>query len=197
MGKYEVRQSEWEAVMGSNPSSDKGGDLPVERVSWEDCHEFIRRLNILTGLSFKLPTEAQWEYAARGGKLSKEYKYSGSNDLNEVGWYWENSGYKVLTGKWKMEEVDRNHCRTHLVGQKQPNELGLYDMSGNVFEWCEDWYGDYSSDSQSDPIGTVSGSLRVFRGGSWYGDARFCRVSYRNFNTPGDRNYYLGLRLVF
>ena len=197
MGKYEVRQSEWEAVMDSNPSSDKSDDLPVERVSWEDCHEFIRRLNTLTGLNFKLPTEAQWEYAARGGKLSKGYKYSGSNDLNEVGWYWENSGYKVLTGKWKMEEVDRNHCRTHSVGQKQPNELGLYDMSGNVFEWCEDWYGDYSSDSQSDPMGAVSGSLRVFRGGSWYGDARFCRVSYRNFNTPGDRNYYLGLRLVF
>ena len=179
MGKYEVRQSEWEAVMGSNPSRFKGADLPVEQVSWEDCHEFIERLNALTGLSFKLPTEAQWEYAARGGRLSKGYKYSGSNNLGEVGWYGSNSG----------------DC-THRIGEKQPNELGLYDMSGNVWEWCEDLYGNYSSDSQRDPSGAASGFSRVTRGGSWFGDAGFCRVSNRDSEPLGYRRNYLGFRLV-
>ena len=196
MGKYEVRQSEWEVVMGSNPSRFKGEDLPVEGVSWSDCHEFIGRLNALTGLNFKLPTEAQWEYAARGGRLSKGYKYSGSNNLGEVGWYWENSGDRVLTGKWDSNEVGRNHCRTHRVGEKQPNELGLYDMSGNVYEWCEDWYGNYSSVSQRDPLGAASGFFRVLRGGSWLDVAKNCRVSIRFGRTPGDRDYYLGFRLV-
>lgn len=179
IGKYEVQQSEWEAVMGNNPSSFKGADLPVEQVSWSDCHEFIRRLNALTGLSFKLPTEAQWEYAARGGRLSKGYKYSGSNNLGEVGWYGSNSG----------------NC-THRIGEKQPNELGLYDMSGNVWEWCEDLYGNYSSDSQRDPSGAASGFSRVTRGGSWFGDAGFCRVSNRDSEPLGYRRNYLGFRLV-
>ena len=179
MGKYEVRQSEWEAVMGNNPSYFKGADLPVEQVSWEDCHKFIGRLNALTGLNFKLPTEAQWEYAARGGNLSKSYKYSGSNDLGEVGWYGSNSG----------------NC-THRVGEKQPNELGLYDMSGNVWEWCEDRYGGYSVTSQRDPLGAASGSYRVFRGGCWYYGARSCRVSFRYYDRPGIRYYILGFRLV-
>mgnify|MGYP000142104636 FL=1 len=179
MGKYEVQQFEWEVVMGNNPSYFKGDDLPVEGVSWSDCHEFIGRLNALTGLNFKLPTEAQWEYAARGGRLSKGYKYSGSNNLGEVGWYGRNFG----------------NC-THRVGQKQPNELGLYDMSGNVFEWCEDWYGDYSVASQRDPSGTASGSGRVFRGGCWFNVARYCRVSNRSSFTPDYRHSYLGFRLV-
>ena len=179
MGKYEVRQSEWEAVMGSNPSRFKGADLPVERVSWEDCHEFIGRLNALTGLNFKLPTEAQWEYAARGGRLSKGYKYSGSNNLGEVGWYGSNSG----------------NC-THRVGEKQPNELGLYDMSGNVREWCEDWYGDYRITSQRDPLGAASGSGRVRRDGGWNIGAGDCRVSLRLSTLPDFRGSYLGFRLV-
>ena len=196
MGKYEVRQSEWEVVMGSNPSRFKGEDLPVEQVSWEDCHEFIGRLNALTGLNFKLPTEAQWEYAARGGRLSKGYKYSGSNNLGEVGWYWENSGDRVLTGKWDSNEVGRNHCRTHRVGEKQPNELGLYDMSGNVYEWCEDWSGGYSVTSQRDPLGAASGFFRVLRGGSWLDVAKNCRVSIRFGRTPGNRSNGLGFRLV-
>ena len=196
MGKYEVQQSEWEAVMGNNPSRFKGADLPVEQVSWEDCHEFIGRLNALTGLNFKLPTEAQWEYAARGGNLSKGYKYSGSNNLGEVGWYWENSGDRVLTGEWGWEKVDRNHCRTHRVSEKQPNELGLYEMSGNVYEWCEDWYGGYSVTSQRDPLGATSGSNRVYRGGGWISVAWYCRVSIRNSGVPGDRYNYLGFRLV-
>ena len=179
MGKYEVRQSEWEAVMGNNPSRFKGADLPVEQVSWEDCHEFIGRLNALTGLSFKLPTEAQWEYAARGGNLSKGYKYSGSNNLGEVGWYESNSG----------------NC-THRVGEKQPNELGLYDMSGNVWEWCEDWSGVYSVTPQRDPLGAAGGSSQVLRGSCWIGEARYCRVSYRDGSTPGNRFSILGFRLV-
>ena len=179
MGKYEVRQSEWKAVMGSNPSYFKGDDLPVENVSWEDCHEFMRKLNALTGLSFKLPTEAQWEYAACGGNLSKGYKYSGSNNLGEVGCYGSNSG----------------NC-TYRLGKKQPNELGLYDMSGNVWEWCEDRYGGYSVTPQRDPLGATSGSNRVLRGGSWINEARYCRVSIRIINTPDYRNNVLGFRLV-
>ncbi len=179
MGKYEVRQSEWKAVMGSNPSRFKGDDLPVECVSWSDCHEFIERLNALTGLNFKLPTEAQWEYAARGGNLSKGYKYSGSNNLGEVGWYRSNSG-----------------TYTHRVGEKQPNELGLYDMSGNVWEWCEDWSRVYSVTPQRDPLGATSGSYRVHRGGGWDNEARSCRVSLRSHYTPDNRNFNLGFRLV-
>ena len=177
--KYEVSQQEWEVVMGNNPSHFQGKDLPVEQVSWEDCQVFIQRLNTLTGLDFKLPTEAQWEYAARGGSKSQGTKYSGSNTLSEVGWFGENSGRK-----------------THPIGQKQANELGLYDMSGNVWECCSDWYGGYSSSSEADPIGPGSGSYRVNRGGSWYGEAWLCRVSRRSAFDPGYRDSNLGLRLV-
>ena len=176
--KYEVSQQEWEAVMGKNPSSFQGHDLPVEQVSWEDCQVFIQRLNTLTGLNFKLPTEAQWEYAARGGNKSQGYKYCGSNTLSEVGWYDENSG-------------------SHPIGQKQANELGLYDMSGNVWEWCSDWYGNYSSTSQTDPTGPRYGSCRVRRGGSWGLGAGYCRVSDRSDYIPGRCGNNLGLRLAF
>ena len=179
IGKYEVTQEEWEAVMGSNPSYFNGKNLPVEKVSWDDCQKFIRKLNQLTGKQFRLPTEAEWEYAARGGNKSRGYKYAGSNDLGSVAWYDSNSGDK-----------------THEVGQKQPNELGLYDMSGNVYEWCQDWYGSYSSSSQTNPTGSSSGSGRVNRGGSWFDLAGFCRVSDRGGSSPGDRYYLLGLRLA-
>lgn len=179
IGKYEVTQAQWQAVMGSNPSYFKGDNLPVEQVSWDDCQEFIRKLNQLTELNFRLPTEAEWEYAARGGKMSRGYKYAGSNTIGEVAWYDSNSGSK-----------------THPVGTKQANELGLYDMSGNVREWCQDRYGAYSSSSQTTPTGPSSGSNRVFRGGSWIHDAWFCRVSYRHFITPGYRYLNLGLRLA-
>lgn len=179
IGKYEVTQAEWKAVMGSNPSNFKGDNLPVDNVSWNDCQEFIRKLNTLTGKNFRLPTEAEWEFAARGGNNSRGYKYSGSNNIGSVAWYDGNSGSK-----------------THPVGQKSPNELGLYDMSGNVWEWCQDWYGDFSSSSQTNPTGPVSGSNRVNRGGSWYGDARACRVSLRSYDTSDYRNDLLGLRLV-
>ena len=178
IGKYEVTQELWEAVMGSNPSYFKGSRRPVENVSWEDCQTFIRKLNSLTGQTFKLPTEAQWEFAARGGNSSRGYKYSGSNYIENVGCYYDNSG-----------------STSHNVGTKSPNELGIYDMSGNVYEWCRDWKGTYSSSSQVDPEGPSAGSYRVLRGGSWYYYARGCRVSYRGGNSPDDRDDYLGLRL--
>ena len=180
IGKYEVTQREWEAVMGSNPSKFKGDNLPVEQVSWEDCQEFIRKLNSLTGKNFRLPTEAEWEYAARGGNISKGYKYAGSNNLDDVAWY----------------DEDKNEGFTHEVGDKSPNELGLYDMSGNVWEWCVDWYDDYSSDAQTNPQGPNSGSYRVFRGGGWFDDVIYNRVSYRNYDVPGRRFSNLGFRLV-
>ena len=180
LGKTEVTQALWKAVMDSNPSSFKGDNKPVECVSWNDCQEFISRLNAATGKHFRLPTEAEWEFAARGGINSKHYKYSGSDNIDDVAWYYDNS----------REE-------THDVATKQPNELGLYDMSGNVWEWCSDWYGDYSSSSQTNPTGANSGSCRVLRGGSWDCSAGPCRSSYRYYNTPPDGRFiYHGLRLA-
>lgn len=178
IGQTEVTQALWKAVMGSNPSYFVGDNLPVENMSWNDCQVFIQKLNQLTGKQFRLPTEAEWEYAARGGRKSRGYKYAGSNDIGLVAWYEDNSG----TG-------------THPVATKQANELGIYDMSGNVWEWCSDWYGDYQSSSQSDPQGPSSGFSRVGRGGSCYSSARYCRVSNRSSGTPDDRFNYLGLRL--
>ena len=177
--KYEVTQALWRAVMGNNPSRFRGNSLPVEQVSWNDCQTFITRLNNLTGKKFRLPTEAEWEYAARGGNHSRGYKYSGSNVLSDVAWYDDNSGSK-----------------THPVGSKSPNELGLYDMSGNVWEWCSDWYRTYSSSSQTNPAGPSSGSSRVFRGGCWDYDSRNCRSSNRLDCAPDGRNDIVGLRLA-
>ena len=178
IGKYEVTQALWKAVMGNNPSNWKGDNLPVEKVSWNDCQDFIRKLNALTGKNFRLPTEAEWEFAARGGNNSRGYKYAGSNNIGDVAWYGGNSGSK-----------------THAVGTKSPNELGIYDMSGNVWEWCQDWKGSYSSASQTNPTGASSGSYRVLRGGSWFYYAWRCRSSHRNGGTPGYRDGN-GIRLV-
>ena len=176
--KYEVTQALWRAVMGSNPSKFKGDNLPVEQVSWNDCQTFINRLNNYTGRNFRLPTEAEWEFAARGGNYSRHYKYSGSNNLDDVAWHGDNSD------------------RTHPVGTKRPNELGLYDMSGNVFEWCSDWYGTYSSYSQTNPTGLDSGSYCINRGGAFaYGASRH-RSTDRSYSTPDTYYYFLGLRLV-
>jgi formylglycine-generating enzyme required for sulfatase activity len=182
IGKYEVTQKEWREVMGSNPPelAFKGCDnCPVERVSWADIQQFLSKLNAKTGKTYRLPTEAEWEYAARGGASSRGYKYSGSNRVDEVAWYKSNSGNK-----------------THPVGQKKANELGLYDMSGNVWEWCADWYGDYSTGGQINPKGPSRATNRVSRGGSWGYDARSCRVSNRYYYTPSSRSIALGFRLA-
>ena len=197
IGETEVTQELWQAVMGSNPSYCKGNNLPVEQVSWDDCQTFVQKLNELTGRRFRLPTEAEWEYAARGGSKSRGYKYSGSNQAGDVAWFWENSGDRSLSGEWNWDRITKNNCRTHDVKAKLANELGLYDMSGNVWEWCQDWYGSYSSGSQTNPTGPASGSNRVCRGGSWDFDARICRSSDRiGSSTPSARNYNLGLRLA-
>ena len=186
IGKYEVTQAQWRAVMGRNPSSHKNCDnCPVERVSWNDIQEFLVKLNRQTGKHYRLPTEAEWEYAARGGHKATtatsgtgSTKYAGSNTISDVAWFVGNSGDK-----------------THPVGQKAPNELGLYDMTGNVLEWCADWYGNYSNGSQTDPKGPSSGQARVLRGGSWYSSARNCRVSNRGYGAPADRISSDGFRL--
>ena len=180
IGETEVTQELWETVMGDNPSYFKGSLLPVEQVSWNDCQQFIDKLNQMTGRKFRLPTEAEWEFAARGGTLSKSYKYSGSNNIRYVAWYEGNSKDK-----------------THEVKTKQANELGLYDMSGNVFEWCQDWYKDsYSTMLQTSPKGPFSGSYRVIRDGNYGTYAKHCRVSRRNGSEPSVRSLNLGFRLA-
>lgn len=179
IGETEVTQELWQAVMGSNPSFHTGDlQYPVENVSWNECQEFISTLNELTGETFRLPTEAEWEYAARGGNQSYGYKYSGSNYCSDVAWYWSNTS--------------SSQC----VKTKEPNELGIYDMSGNVWEWCSDRYDVYYSYTQTNPTGPSSGSYRVFRGGSWDVDSQHCRVSYRNFYSTDNGLIFIGLRLV-
>ena len=178
IGETEVTQALWVAVMGSNPSNWKGNALPVESVSWDDCQMFIHKLNQLTGKSFRLPTEAEWEYAARGGQKSRNYKFSGSNSIDDVGWYNKNS---------------RNKTRN--VKKKAVNELGLYDMTGNVWEWCQDFYGNYTSHAQTNPKGPSSANLHVFRGGSWYNSDSYCRVSSRYILKSSQCNY-VGMRLA-
>ncbi|MBP5667121.1 MAG: SUMF1/EgtB/PvdO family nonheme iron enzyme [Salinivirgaceae bacterium] len=180
IGKYEVTQGLWKTIMGKNPSDDAlGNNYPVENVSWNDCQEFIRKLNQKTGRRFRLPTEAEWEFAARGGNQSKGYKYSGSNSSSSVAWESGNSGY-----------------HTQPVGKKQANELGIYDMSGNVWEWCQDRYGIYNYYSQTNPTGSSSGSYRILRGGSRKSSFSFLRVCKRNFDNPDYFNDDYGLRLA-
>ncbi|MDR1345297.1 MAG: SUMF1/EgtB/PvdO family nonheme iron enzyme [Bacteroidales bacterium] len=180
MSKYEVTQAQWKALMGSNPSFDEEDDLPVEQVSWNDVQIFIKRLNAATGKYYRLPTEAEWEYVARGGTQSRGYQYSGSNTLDEVAWYQDNSGDKP-----------------HPVGTKRANELGIYDMSGNVSEWCYDWYGTYPASAQNNPTGASSGSYRVTRSSSWGSGAGYCRVAHRSYNLPEFNAFAdLGFRLA-
>ena len=180
IGQYEVTQARWRAVMGSNPSNNLGCDqCPVEQVSWKDVQEFLQRLNAYTGQNYRLPTEAEWEFAARGGSRSLGYKYAGSNKIDDVAWYSSNSGGK-----------------THPAGQKSPNELGLHNMSGNVYEWCQDWYGTYSTFARSNPTGPSTGSRRVIRGGSWFYGPQDCRVAYRGDDGPGGRDGSVGFRLA-
>ena len=181
IGQTEVTQELWVAVMGSNPSEITGNlQCPVDHLYWDDCQTFIEKLNQLTGRNFRLPTEAEWEYAARGGNKSQGYKYAGSNDVNEVAWHSGNSD-----------------ASSHPVATKIPNELGLYDMSGNILEWCQDGYGSYSSTAQIDPVGPITGSERICRGGSWYGTFQSCRVSKRDYGwVTTTCCSFVGMRLV-
>lgn len=179
IGETEVTQALWKAVMGNNPSNWKGDNLPVEQVSWNDCQDFVRKLNQKTGKNFRLPTEAEWEFAARGGVKSMHTKYSGGGSIAKVAWYVADSGHKP-----------------HAVKTKQANELGIYDMSGNVWEWCQDWYRKYDRDLQTNPTGPTSGSKRVRRGGSWYDADWVCRVSLRYYDLPEFRNNNLGFRIA-
>ena len=187
IGKYEVTQAQWQAVMGWNQSYFEqraqcaGGECPVEQVRWKDIQEFIRKLQKLTGKRFRLPTEAEWEFAARGGTRSRGYQYAGANNLSSVAWYYDNS-----------------NNQTHPVGQKQPNELGLYDMTGNVSEYCSDWYGEtyYANSPSSNPKGPISGTFRVIRGYSFREADWMTRVANRNTFDPTSRLYSIGFRVA-
>ncbi len=180
MAQYEVTQGEYSKVVGSNPASFRRGErYPVEQVSWSDAQAFINTLNELSNRTYRLPTEAEWEYAARSD--GQEEKFAGGDDIAEYAWYAENSGRS-----------------THPVGSKQPNGLGLHDLSGNVWEWCQDWYGSgyYAESPRDNPIGPPSGTYRVTRGGGWNDTARSLRLTDRNSKTPGYRNARFGFRLV-
>ena len=179
IGQTEVTQELWQAVMDENPSFFSGNRRPVEQVSWIECQKFVQLLNEETGLQFRLPTEAEWEYAARGGNKSKGYKYSGDKKLGRVAW-----------------EKSNSRASTHDVATKAPNELGLYDMSGNVLEWCRDGFASYDSAPQTNPTGPASASSCVLRGGSFLGKATLCRVSNRINCTPAGRGNGIGLRLA-
>lgn len=179
IGKFEVTQAQWIAAMGNNPSNIIGDNLPVESITWEQVQSFISILNEQSGLNYRLPTEAEWEYAAKGGCESNGYMYSGNSVLNACGWYYSNS-----------------EATTHEVGSKIPNELGIYDMSGNVREWCNDWFGHYSSSIEENPQGKYDGNLKVNRGGSWTTPAVNCRNTYRHNDYPNESALDLGFRLV-
>ena len=187
MGVHEVTQSQYEQVMGVNPSKFKGANNPVEMVSWEDAVEFCRRLSELpaekaAGHVYRLPTEAEWEYACRAGTTTKYSFGDDESDLGDHAWFLENF-------------LENSGTNTHPVGRKGPNAWGLYGMHGNVLEWCQDWYGDYPSGSVTDPSGAASGSLRVRRGGHWLSGAEVCRSAYRDCHEPSDRGTYLGFRV--
>ena len=213
IGKYPLTQEQWDAigVKREEQNSFLGKGRPVESVSWDDAKNYCKRLqemfqvqlqNLIRGkggkkihYEFDLPTEAQWEFAAKGGVQSKGYEYSGSDDIGEVAWYRVNSGEELLDENDFWGSID-NACQIHPVGQKMPNELGIHDMSGNVWEWCRDWYGEYSDKEQTDPTGPEDGWSRVIRGGSWGDPAGNCRPSYRNYLGPSFRDLSMGFRVA-
>ena len=181
IGRYEVTQAQWRYIMGRNPSKFRGcWSCPVENVSWFDVQKFISKLNERTGQTYRLPTEAEWEFAARGGTKSRGYRYAGANYLDTLAWYYGNSGN-----------------RTHSVGRTLPNELGIFDMTGNVFEWCADWFGPYPPYNQNNHKGASAGPDRVLRGGSYDAYPWACRVSYRRDASPVSRTADQGFRLVW
>ena len=180
IGMYEVTQKQWKAVVGSIPAGVAPCEnCPIGGVNWNDVQIYLQKLNELTGKNYRLPTEAEWEYAAGGGQKSNGFVHAGSNTVESVGWIDINSGNKI-----------------HEVGGKQPNELGLYDMNGNVWEWCSDWYGPYSNGASNNPTGPSSGTSRVLRGGSWVNNFQLCRVASRGSNNPNERYINFGLRVV-
>jgi formylglycine-generating enzyme required for sulfatase activity len=179
MGVFTVTQSQWRAVMNDNPSHFRGDDRPVEKVSWDDCQEFCQKMRQLTGKSIRLPTEAEWEYACRAGTTT-DYNGDGEEALRKVGWYNGNSDKQ-----------------THPVGKLAPNVWGLYDMHGNVYQWCEDWYGPYSKDDKTDPKGANFGGSRVLRGGSWGTLPGYCRSAPRDWSAPARRYIRCGCRVCF
>lgn len=189
MAEFEVTEKLWQEIMGTKPSSFIGDEKPVQNVSWDDAQNFIKKLNAKTGKKYRLPTEAEWEYAAKGGRESQGAKYAGSNYIGNVAWYRKNS-----------YDLGKRHGNygTNPVGGKKANELGIYDMTGNVWEWCQDkWCSDYKSTSQDGSAWEIGdGSLRVLRGGSWNDGAVYCRVAYRYYNSADDRNYGIGFRLA-
>ena len=232
IGKYAVTQSEWLEVMGSNPSRFKGGNLPVEMVSWYDSVEYCNKRSAKEGRQpyynihrnekdpnnrpdpkfgdldnikwtvtinagangYRLPTEAEWEYAAGGGQVSRSYTYSGSDNVDEVAWYWQNAGDKLLSGAWNWPLIEQNHDQTKPVGTKKPNELGLYDMSGNVRQWCWDWQGDLPA-HVADPRGSNAGFHRVWKGGGWIGAAFCCASAFRGGLAANGTGPDQGLRV--
>ncbi|MBQ0128400.1 MAG: SUMF1/EgtB/PvdO family nonheme iron enzyme [bacterium] len=204
IGETEVTQELWEAVMNDNPSQFKGKQNPVEQVSYDDCLTFVQKLNDKTGKKFRLPTEAEWEFAARGGIHSKQYKYAGSDNIDDVAWYWRNSGDDYIGWDYcndSLNSLEKNHhCQTHPVKRKQPNELGLYDMTGNVIEWCSDWYERYSGEEMYNPCGPDSNSIdkpmKVRRGGYYLQSAGSSRNTYRMYVSPKGRHEWLGFRLA-
>ncbi len=210
MGKYEVTQAQWEQIMGNNPGDFKGPKKPVDKVSWIECQEFLAKLNAklggaVIGGAFRLPTEAEWEYACRAGTTTKFYTGDNDTDLEKASWYGGNSGTQtnemrmaMVAGRGRDRFSGHTGAQTHEVGGKAPNTWGLYDMHGNVGEWCQDWDGDYSPDPVTDPTGPASGKARIIRGGSanQYDIADNCRSAKRNQWFPHERGRFWGFRVA-